>query len=72
MKKIKSLKEETRSPYDPPKTDSKREYDRWLETINNQHKTDWADFIFVVVMLFIFLFQPFLIKFFTEIILTKL
>lgn len=67
MKKTKSLKEETRNPYDPPKTDSKREYDKWLETINSQQETDWAGFVFVVVILFIILFQPVLIKFFSEI-----
>ena len=59
MKKIKSLKEEKISPYDPPKTDSKREYDRWLETINNKQETDWAGFIFIVVLLFIFFSNQF-------------
>ena len=67
MKKTKLLKEETRNPYDPPKTDSKREYDLWLESIKQQEETDWGGFIFVVVILFILFFQPVLIKFFTEI-----
>jgi len=56
-----------KNPYQPPKTDSKREYDRWLESINSQEDTDWAGFIFVVVMLSIFFFHPLLIDFFVEI-----
>tara|TARA_B100001778_G_scaffold217483_1_gene180182 strand:- start:6886 stop:7071 length:186 start_codon:yes stop_codon:yes gene_type:complete len=55
------------NPYEPPKTDPKREYDRWLESINKQEETDWAGFIFAVVVLAIIFFQPFLIDFFAEI-----
>jgi len=53
-----------KNPYQPPKTDSKREYDRWLETVREQDETDWAGFIFVVVILFFF--HPLLIDFFVE------
>ena len=56
-----------KNPYQPPETDSKREYDRWLETINEQDETDWAGFFFVLVMLFIFFFHPLLVDFFIEI-----
>lgn len=67
MKKTKLSEEEEKNPYDPPTTDYKREYDRWLESINNQQETDWAGFIFVIVILFIIFFQPLLINFFIEI-----
>lgn len=67
MKKIKLLKEEKRNPYDPPKTDSKREYDRWLESIKKREETDWTGFVFVVVILSIIFFQPILIEVFVEI-----
>ena len=56
-----------KNPYQPPKTDSKREYDRWLETVNRREETDWAGFIFVVIIFAIIFFQPFLIDFFVEI-----
>ena len=56
-----------KNPYQPPKTDSKRDYDRWLETIRGQDETDWGGFIFVVVILFIFFFHPILVDFFIEI-----
>ena len=56
-----------KNPYQPPKNDSRREYDRWLETANRRDETDWAGFIFVLVILFIFFFQPVLIDFFIEI-----
>ena len=55
------------NPYRPPKTDPKREYDRWLESMKKQEETDWAGFIFVVVILAIIFFQPILIDFFAEI-----
>ncbi len=55
-----------KNPYQPPKTDSKRDYDRWLETIRGQDETDWGGFIFVVVILFIFFFHPILVDFFIE------
>jgi len=53
-----------KNPYQSPKTDSKRDYDRWLETVREQDKTDWAGFFFIVVVLFIFFFHPVLIDFF--------
>lgn len=55
------------NPYEPPKTDSKREYDRWLESIKRQEETDWAGFFFVVIILAIVFFQPLLINFFIEV-----
>ena len=39
-----------KNPYQPPKTNPKREYDRWLETVNRREETDWAGFIFVVII----------------------
>ena len=54
------------NPYKPPETDSKREYDRWLESIKKDEETDWAGFIFVVVILAIIFFQPLLINFFID------
>ena len=56
-----------KNPYQPPKNDSRRECDRWFETVNRRDETDWAGFIFVLVILFIFFFQPVLIDFFIEI-----
>ena len=56
-----------KNPYQPPRTNPKRDYDRWLETINRREETDWGGFIFVVVILAIIFFQPFLIDFFIEI-----
>ncbi len=56
-----------KNPYQPPKTDPKRDYDRWLETVREQDETDWGGFIFAVVILSIFLFQPLLIDFLVEI-----
>jgi len=55
------------NPYEPPETNPKREYDRWLESINKQEETDWAGFIFVVVILAIIFFQPILIDFFIKV-----
>ena len=55
------------NPYEPPKTDPKREYDRWLESMKKQEETDWGGFIFVIVILSIFLFQPLLTDLFVEI-----
>ena len=55
-----------KNPYQPPKTNSKREYDRWLETVNRREETDWGVFIFVVVIFAIIFFQPLLINFFVE------
>lgn len=55
------------NPYEPPKTDSKREYDRWLESVKKQEEIDWAGFFFVVAILSILFFQPILIDFFIEI-----
>ena len=56
-----------KNPYQPPKTNPKRDYARWLETVNRREETDWAGFIFVVVILDIIFFQPLLINFFVEI-----
>ena len=55
------------NPYEPPKTDSKTEYDRWLESVKKQDETDWGCFIFIVVWLFIFFFHQVLFKFFVDI-----
>ncbi len=55
------------NPYEPPKTDPKREYDKWLESVKQREETDWAGFIFIVVILAIIFFQPLLINFFAEI-----
>ena len=55
------------NPYRPPKTNPKRDYDRWLETVNRREETDWGGFIFVVVILALIFFQPLLINFFVEI-----
>ena len=56
-----------KNPYQPPKNDPKRDYDRWLETVNRREDTDWAGFIFVVVIMIIIFFHPLLINFFIEI-----
>ena len=61
------LASKVNNPYDPPETDSKTEYDRWLETMNRREETDWTGFIFIVVILAIIFFQPLLINFFVEI-----
>ena len=55
------------NPYEPPKTDSKTEYDRWLESVKKQDETDWGSFIFIIVWLFIFFFHQLLFNFFVEI-----
>ena len=55
------------NPYEPPKTDSKTEYDKWLEANKKQEETDWGTFIFILVWLMIFFFHQVLLKFFFDI-----
>ena len=55
------------NPYEPPKTDSKTEYDRGLESVKKQDETDWGSFIFIIVWLFIFFFHQLLFNFFVDI-----
>jgi hypothetical protein len=62
------------NPYKPPKTDSKQHpstSDRWGER-HRPPTTDWCDFFFVVFILFIALFSPFLIKEVTKLIIRVL
>ena len=52
------------NPYKPPKVNSTREVDRYLETIDNRDQTDWGSFLFIVVIFFIFFFHNLLVDFF--------
>ncbi len=54
------------NPYEPPKSDNKDDYDKWLETIKNRDDTDWTGFCFVMVILIIVLLQPILVNFLIE------
>ena len=55
--------EEEKNPYSPPKTDTKDDYDKWLETIKNREETDWIGFCFVFFILIVVFLQPYLVKF---------
>ena len=55
------------NPYEPPKTDSTKEYDRWIESVKKQEETDWGSFIFIMIWLFIFFFHQLLFEFVVDI-----
>ena len=68
MKKRKSPKgERSDNPYQPPKTNPERDYDRWLETVKHREDTDWTGFCFVMLIFITVLLQPLLINFLIEI-----
>jgi len=50
-----------RNPYEPPKTEDNKVRDRWGE-VHRPDMIDWFDFFWIVLILFIIFFGPFLSK----------
>tara|TARA_R110002051_G_scaffold223875_1_gene287053 strand:+ start:226 stop:408 length:183 start_codon:yes stop_codon:yes gene_type:complete len=57
----------SKNPYEPPKTDPIKDYDRWTEAAKKREETDWTTFTFIFIGLSIFFFYEILFRFTVDI-----